>query len=522
MHAKPLRAAVSKSLLSYLNSFENDRNQYIPDPLDERRIIVANQRIFNVSGEAIANEPLKIGDRFIVVPLRDLRKSEVERREEDKSKEIVVVGQSMWSPNLILLEGADLHSDEEKLYLGTPDGNLIFESVAFNVVTTTSPAGTQAHDPTRTSDGSSRNEGGIFGNDGSDIVNESYTPLTEYWLGKASEHNRKHQKDPIVAILDTGIDFQFDWTMSAFPEPDCPLWFNEGDNTKNDLGQGPLQKDLIGWNFVGNGDILAPSQHNNPFDDDQIHKHGTRIAAILAQQCRNYKENDAEDYDKSIDVRLMILKTHDYRGVGLLFDIFCAFEYILLQKDVTIINASWGFYGRPCPGLFSYLKEFAKRKIWFVTAAGNSNDFEDNFRVHELSLKSSTERYPACHSENFDNVLSVTTALNIKSIDSTNASAYSEIQPFENYSNRFVDVAITAGKDGCFPEPLNRVNHVIRGTSFATAYGIGKIVRSGIPGSKGDFFNTNNSFVLVSGNLKKYVKNGCFITSDVDVEKEQF
>ncbi|MEO6685880.1 MAG: S8 family serine peptidase, partial [Dyadobacter sp.] len=376
---------------------------------------------------------------------------------------------------------------------------------------------------TRTSDGSSRNNGGILNNDESDIFTNSCTPLTEYWLRKAAEHNSKHQKAPIVAILDTGIDFQFDWTMCAFPEPDCPLWFNDGGNTKNELEQGPLQKDMIGWNFVGTGDILAPSQHNNPFDDDDTHKHGTRIAALIAQQCRNYKQNNSEDYDKSTDVRLMILKTHDYRGVGFLFDIFCAFDYILLHKEVNIINASWGFYGKQCSGLKSYLEEFAKRKIWFVTAAGNSNDFDDNFRVHELAEKSSTERYPACHCEEFDNVLSVTTALNIKSIDSNSGLAYSEIQPFENYSNRFVDVAIAAGKDGCFPEPLSRVNHVIRGTSFATAYAIGKIVRSGLPAGKGNFFNINNNpFIMVNGNLEKYIKNGYFITSDVDVEKEQF
>lgn len=521
MHAKPLRAAVPKNVLSYLNSFENDRNRYIPDPSDERRIIVANQKIFNVSGKGLEDKPLKIGDRIRVVPFDPRRKTSDAEREYE-SEEIVVIGQSIWRPNLVLLQGADLHSNEKNHNWESPAGDLLFESIVSNVVTTTSPAGTQAHDPTRTSDGSSRNEGGILGNDGSDYVYESYTPLTEYWLGKAAEHNLKHQEAPVVAILDTGIDFQFDWTMCAFPEPDCPLWFNDKDNTKNDNGQGPLQKDLIGWNFVGNASALSPSQHNNPFDDDENHKHGTRIAALIAQQCREYVNFDSQDCDKGANVRLMILKTHDYRGVGLLFDIFCAFEYILLRKDVNIINASWGFYGEKFSALDQYMAEFARRDIWFVTAAGNNNDFDDHFRVHELSKKSSTEHYPACYSEDFDKVLTVTTALYTKRIDSTNGSAYFGIQPSENYSNRFVDVAIAAGKDGCFPEPLNRTNHVIKGTSYATAYVIGKLVRSGLPESKVKFFDAANPFISVGEHLKKYIKNGCFITSDIDVEKEQF
>lgn len=521
MSAKPLRAAVPKNLLSYLNSFENDRNHYIPDPSDNRRIIVANQKIFSVSGEGLADRPLHIGDRIRVVPAEARRSKSLEEREYE-SEEIVVIGQSIWRPSLVLLQGTNLHSNEKNHNWETPAGDLTFEVVGSNVVTTTSPAGTQAHDPTRTSDGSSRNKGGITGNDESNIITDSCTPLTEYWLRKAANHNNNHKKSPVVAILDTGIDFQFDWTMSAFPEPGCPLWFNNEDTTRNGLGEAPLQKDMIGWNFVGNGSMLGSAQHNNPFDDDENHKHGTRIAALVAQQCRAYRDYDSKDCDKGINVRLMILKTHDYRGVGLLFDILNAFEYILLRKDVNIINASWGFYGVDFPALRDYMTAFERRKIWFVTAAGNNSDFDDHFRVHELAKKSSTEHYPACYSEEFDNVLTVTTALTTKRTDSNTGSPYSEIQPSENYSNRFVDVAITAGKDGSFPEPLRRVNHVIKGTSYATPYVIGKMVRFGLPGSKAEFLSPANAFISENENLKKYVKNGCFITSDVDVEKEQF
>lgn len=562
MSAKPLRAAVPTSLLSYLNSFERDRNHYILDPEDERRVVVANQQIFKASTNGIENTSLKVGDIIRLFPkgtkLDDASKREEEKQEEIESKikdeveskteeeerlrtieekreeriellgiEVVVIGQSLWRPGLLLLQGIDLHKFKSGSWKNR-DEDIEFETVGCNIVTTTSDSlpqahdptrtsngGIQAHDPTRTSDGSTRNienfSEGIY----THLPVDHCVPLTEFWLGKAKEHNETHTNSPIVAILDTGIDLRYDWTMSAFPEPNCPLWFNEEEISL------PLQKDLIGWNFVGTGSLLKPSQHNNPFDDDATHKHGTRIAAILAQQCQRYTKTDRCDYEKNVDVRLMILKTHDYRGIGLLFDIFCAFDYVLYHPEVEIINASWGFYGTEVAEFTTYMYKFEKRKIWFVAAAGNSSDFEDNFRPHELTKKSDAEHYPACYSLGFEKVLTVTTALFTRRIDSNDGSKLFEIQPYENYSKKYVDVAITAGRDGSFPEPLRRVDHVIRGTSYATAYAIGKLVRSNHVSEGKTEFLGGNVFISRSNNLSKYVRNGCFITSDVDEEKER-
>ena len=521
MSTKPLRAAVPKSLLSYLNSFESDRNTYVPDPTDDRRIIVANQKIFNASGEFLKKRPLKVGDKIKVVPEdRSCKRSEEER--ERDGEEFTIIGVSIWRPGLVLVQGRNLHTVEKDHDWEAASRKINFRHVATNCVTTTSPDGSQAHDPTRTSDGSSRKKSGLLGNDDVDIVMDSSIPLTEYWLGKAAEHNSEHRDAPIVAILDTGIDFQFDWTMCAFPEPACPLWFNDKDTTKNEDGTGPFQKDLIGWNFVGTGSMLGSTQHNNPFDDDENHKHGTRIAAILAHQCRQNKRAQLSDSALDKNVRLMILKTHDYRGVGLLFDIFCAFDYILSRKDVNIINASWGFYGEKIEEFNRYMDKFEDEGIWFINAAGNNNDFDDNYRVHKLSINGDTERYPACYSNSSNKVLTVTTASNLYSYDSCKCAPYYEIKQSENYSKDFVDIAVAAGRDGSFPEPLNRTSHVIRGTSYATAYVIGKLVRSGLMESKTEFLNPANPFILWDNDLKPYVKNGLFLASDVDVEKEDF
>lgn len=511
-----MRAAVPKNLLSYLNSFENDRNHYVPDPADERRIIVANQKIFFATGSSLEKEPLRVGEKIKVIP-----NARGKIAESQASVEFTVVGQSIWNPGLVLVQGKHIHSQDKDHNWKSESREIYFENVSANIVTTTSPGGTQAHDPTRTSDGSSRN--GKASDSDRELKKDPYTPLTEYWLEKALKHNTNHQEAPVVAVLDTGIDFQFDWTMCAFPEPHCPLWFNDKDTTKNTDQIGPLQKDLIGWNFVGTGSMLGSAQHNNPYDDDEDHKHGTRIAALLARQCRQNLRPDLPGSKTDKNVRLMILKTHDYRGVGLLFDIFSAFDYLLLQKEnVKIINASWGFYGERVAQFDHYMKSFEDAGIWFVTAAGNNSDFDDDYKVHELSAGSDTERYPACYSESTNKVLTVTTATRLCSYDSCTGTSFEEISPSENYSQEFVDIAVSAGRDGCFPEPLNRSSHVIRGTSYATAYVIGKLVRSGLRADKAEFLHTANPFISRDDNLKPYVKNGLFLTSDVDVEKEHF
>ena len=520
MTAKPLRPAVPKNLLSYLNSFENDRNHYIPDPTDERRIAVANQKIFNASGSSLLKDPIKIGDKIKVIPVDPNRKRGQEIA-EDLIREVLVIGKSFWNPDLLLLEGDDLlEKGNVSKDWQSPDRDLILSTIATNCVTMTSPDVTQDHDPTRTSDGSSRKTPAISGDEDKNS-HPAFAPLTEYWLGKAFHHNQTYPDAPVVAILDTGIDFQFDWTMRTLPDASCPLWFNEGKATENKDNEAPFQKDLIGWNFVGSGDLLGLTQHQNPFDDDRHHKHGTRIAAIVAHQCRQNKKQCAE-HVKDPNVRMMILKTHDYRGVGLLFDIFCAFDYILAQKKVNIINASWGFYGSEIPAFKAYLDKFEEAGIWFVTAAGNSNDFEDEFRIHQLRKNSPTGRYPACYSTPGNKVLTVTTATHTRSFDSCHEISQLEIECSENYSNEFVDIAVAAGRDGCFPEPLCRTNDTVRGTSYSTAYVIGKLVRSGKMAGKADFLDDNNKFIHYDSSLRDYVRDGHYIFSDIDEKTEHF
>jgi hypothetical protein len=569
MATRNVMAAEPYELLKYLNCFENDRRTYVADPVDPRRVIVANELLIRFNPKILPN----VGSTIeLIVPgppvaqvSRDPKagpdKSHLERQ---VSRIIVkVINKSIWGENLFLIQGFNIHKIDQILDAKTKHNQLMVLGFCPNIITLvnnglrpgpqTAPPirnspdgtltalptrnsaedGTQQHDPTRNS------ESGSF----HPWYPDPTVPLTEYWLRKAKQHNSQNRTAPIVAILDTGIDFRYDWTLCHQPEPSCPLWFNENDffrevsvlNDDNTVSTFPrIQKDLIGWNFVGTGSLLTPSQHSNPFDDDIFHKHGTRIAAIIAKQT-------------NWNVRLMILKTQDFRGVGTIFDAFCAFDYLLAYKTMLIdkgvkdipemiINASWGYYGAQEPEFTWYIARLQELNIWFVNAAGNSSDFIDSFRVHELVENTETERYPACYGNRIiqpgtpteplvrdpakSKVVTVTTVTTTYSgRDRDLTIAYKE-----NYSEEFVRVGIGAGIDGAFPESLATNQAVIRGSSYATAYASALLARGdGLgpypPNQVATLARPDGSRIPI-GTTANVSTNVSFILTDIENEQE--
>lgn len=547
MATRIVRTGEAQDVLAYLNSFPDDRLSYIIDPNDSRQVVVENQKVFE-------GKDLSVGQGFQLTVA-------------NKTYFCKVIAQSDLNPSLILVEGQQLHNVKDEILFelnapvartsGSPQSfeecvqtdtallteedtvlksirlkTVLLKSLASNIITIISdiePLDLGAK-PTRTSpdDGflvppPTRNSDGTRAGYGRATYAEENIPLTEYWLNSAKEHNASNSTAPVVAIMDTGIDFRYDWTMghetikpkgrSDFEgefKPSCPLWFNESPAPTPPF----IQKDYVGWNFVGAG-RLASNQHPNPYDDDSANKHGTRIAAIIAQQT---------DWN----VRLMILKTHDYRGVGTIFSIFCAFEYLLQHADqVKIINASWGYYGSRNALFESYMNRLEDHKIWFVNAAGNQSDFYDDYHGHELKQASPTERYPACFSTPDNRVVTVTTArqrIRLKTAPPTPLINVN-IQTVENYSAQFVDVAVGAGHNGTFPEPLAETNASIKGSSYAAPYFSGRLTRflaDGLtpPGmlDKVCIKIPNSEFSVLASNVRK----GYLLMADTDFVEEAY
>lgn len=247
---------------------------------------------------------------------------------------------------------------------------------------------------------------------------------------------------PIVAIMDTGIDFRYPNTANL------PTYYNS-DQSNCDT----VEPDYIGWDFI--------NDHNYPYDDNLSNKHGSRIAAIISKIAHGR-------------VQVMPLKVIDNEGIGDFFAIFSAFEYVLSERlhgRVSAVNASWGFYSQSENELLShYTERLAANNIWLINAAGNRGDIIPNEVVNLDRVK----RFPACYSPDFTNVLTVTTASNQLQL-STVEGEFSIQEIFdvvENYSPHSTDMGAGAGRDGKFKEPLvdDLDSPPVSGSSYATAY----------------------------------------------------
>ena len=241
-----------------------------------------------------------------------------------------------------------------------------------------------------------------------------------------------------VAVMDTGIDFGYPNTKAI------PIKYNGGERSCDDA-----QPDYFGWDFVNN--------HNNPYDDAEKSKHGSRIAAIINKTAKKTAKK----------IQILPLKVLNSEGFGTLFDIFCGFEYLLsdrLKNQVKIINASWGFYGVKNSLMEEYIELLRTNGMWLVNAAGNMGDVVPNQTVNLDRVP----RFPARYSRQFSNVVTITTVSNDILKRKPGGTQFKVV---ENYSPTFVNVGVGSGLDGKFKEPLVDTNSpAIDGSSYATPY----------------------------------------------------
>ncbi|GAB3893646.1 hypothetical protein GCM10028825_34670 [Spirosoma agri] len=267
--------------------------------------------------------------------------------------------------------------------------------------------------------------------------------------------------------MDTGIDFRYPNTESL------PTYYNTEPPTCD-----MIEPDYIGWDFI--------NDHNYPYDDNETNKHGSRIAAIISRIADG-------------KVRIMPLKVIDSQGIGSLFAICCACEYLLtdrLRGKLTAVNASWGFYSTQENELLGqYIDQLTESGTWFINAAGNRGDIIPN----EIVDLSNSIRYPACYGgKKKAGVLTVTTVSN--KLRFTFPGGFRTVYDVvENYSSTFTDIGIGAGRDGKFQESLltDSSSPFIIGSSYATAYasGLAGLLRPEMSAGKAAFLQS------VSGHL---------------------
>ncbi|MBV8252869.1 MAG: S8 family serine peptidase [Chitinophaga sp.] len=258
-----------------------------------------------------------------------------------------------------------------------------------------------------------------------------------------------------VAILDTGIDDLLLANQQFF-------WKNTAEIANNaDDDHDCLVDDIYGWNFADN---------NNHIRDDSRDGHGTHIALFIINEFQR---------DSANALQLMILKTHNSKSEGDLFNILCAISYAA-DKGANIINASWGFYSgyslvspyRPIDSIITEV--LADKGILFVTAAGNRMAAPDDSAM-KMGITGTALRnlnlhhfYPACFGGKDNNII-VATTVN----DAT-------VSPTQNFSDKYVDLGVLADleENGYLkfkvPFTLGTPQYV-SGSSYATAIVTGRI-----------------------------------------------
>ncbi len=190
---------------------------------------------------------------------------------------------------------------------------------------------------------------------------------------------KEETKNIIVAIIDTGIDYQH-------PDLQEQMWINPNeipDNEFDDDGNGYID-DIYGWDFVHNDasicDYIVTKRGTsaNPDDNDN---HGTHIAGIIGATANN--DIGIAGIASNVNVQLMSLKIHGgTSSSGSVADAIKAIHYAEAM-GADICNLSWGTTN------YSQALELVIREssMLFITAAGNTGQNNNSTPVFPANLR---------------------------------------------------------------------------------------------------------------------------------------
>lgn len=215
--------------------------------------------------------------------------------------------------------------------------------------------------------------------------------------------------EPIVAVLDTGIDYNNDDLKDS-------LWIN------------PYGSKLVGKYGY---DFTFTNNDGSPLDDNG---HGTHVAGIIAAKGDN--EKGISGINKS-GVKIMSLKWLDSDGSGVTDDVIAAYEYVSramsLGANVVAVNNSWGGQGTEEEiELFDMIFDEVGKMgaVSFIAAGNDSLDFSEPDEEFDFFTGDSFLAYnipAACESD-----YAITVA-------ATNEK--DELADFSSYSKKYVDIS---------------------------------------------------------------------------------
>ncbi|MEE2752888.1 MAG: S8 family serine peptidase [Candidatus Latescibacterota bacterium] len=196
------------------------------------------------------------------------------------------------------------------------------------------------------------------------LDDQFYLDLIQW--GKLYTALPEKQKDVIVAVIDSGIDYRHEDLAAA-------IWVNDVElNGRSgiDDDQNGYIDDIRGWDFTdaptlpGQGDFLAPD--NDPLDESS---HGTQVAGVIAAI-----SNNGVGITGIADCRLMVVRaglSFDQGGTFLQEDDLAAGIIYAVDNGADILNLSWGNFDRAFV-IEDAIRYAVERGVIAIAAAGNS------------------------------------------------------------------------------------------------------------------------------------------------------
>lgn len=219
-----------------------------------------------------------------------------------------------------------------------------------------------------------------------------------------------HNNGPVIAVFDSGIDYNFSGFSSYF--------LYDSDNRSPQYY--PSQS---GWNFIAN---------NDDFYDDFYIQHGTKVSYIINKTLDSL----------NIPHQILPIKVSGSNGNASYFRILCGLCFIDQKADIVQLSLGWYSSDRaPINSIFINKLEKYTNQILFVTSAGNNNSDNDVF-LH----------YPSSYPQS--NLLAIAAA----------NSTMTDFAYFSNYGASSVDF-LAPGEDIFFDASTK-----ISGTSYAAPY----------------------------------------------------
>ena len=211
--------------------------------------------------------------------------------------------------------------------------------------------------------------------------------------------NASHQRDVVIALIDTGVDFtHYELTDS--------IWVNSGEipnNLIDDDRNGYIDY-VYGYNFH--------NKNGNVFVESLSEAHGTHAAGIMVA---NHANTGIKGLAHDSHVKLMILKVLDSNENGYMSSVIEAINYAR-NNGAKICNISLGAYTYD-KNIDTVMKAY--QDMLFVVSAGNGMDFI-GYSLDERDV------YPA--KLPYDNVITVSNAsFDGKRYESANYGSYVDV-----------------------------------------------------------------------------------------------